>query len=108
MSSSSSSINFPEGVQLPHIPGPPDGALPPGEICYSCNVGDLPLSISKRSVDDALNNKATSDTTATTKDKIVGPPLNNKLEPTEAIKVSSRSNEFFINVSVKLFVFNHG
>lgn len=90
MSSSSSSINFPEGVQLPHIPGPPDGALPPGEICYSCNVGDLPLSISKRSIDDALNNKATSDTTATVKDKIFGPPIN-KLEYTKDLKLQDQS-----------------
>lgn len=90
MSSSSSSINFPEGVQLPHIPGPPDGALPPGEICYSCNVGDLPLSISKRSIDDALNNKATSDTTATVKDKIFGPPIN-KLEHTKDLKLQDQS-----------------
>lgn len=47
---------FPEGIDLPHVAGPPGGALPPGERCYSCNVGDLPLikERSKRSLDDIL------------------------------------------------------
>ncbi|XP_014779258.1 fibrillin-1 [Octopus bimaculoides] len=58
-----SAPNIPEGMELPHIPGPPDGSLPPGEVCYSCNVGDIPLGQrSKRSVD---MNRSTSDFVAT-------------------------------------------
>ncbi|CAI9740245.1 fibrillin-2-like, isoform X2 [Octopus vulgaris] len=58
-----SAPNIPEGMELPHIPGPPDGSLPPGEVCYSCNVGDIPLNQrSKRSAD---MNRSTSDFVAT-------------------------------------------
>ena len=47
---------FPEGVELPHETGAGTGDLPPGEGCYSCNIGDIPLDIplskrAKRSVD---------------------------------------------------------
>ncbi|KAL5004007.1 hypothetical protein ScPMuIL_017463 [Solemya velum] len=47
---------FPDGIELPHVPGPSDGSLPEGEGCYSCNVGDIPLSErNKRSLGDVLN-----------------------------------------------------
>ena len=47
---------FPDGVELPHELGPATGELPPGEGCYSCNVGDVPLEVplskrAKRSAD---------------------------------------------------------
>ena len=47
---------FPEGVELPHETGTGTGDLPPGEGCYSCNVGDIPLDLplskrAKRSAD---------------------------------------------------------
>ena len=32
-------------TELPHEAGPGRGELPPGEGCYSCNVGDIPLNI---------------------------------------------------------------
>ena len=45
------STMFPEGVELPHETGAGTGELPPGEGCYSCNIGDIPLDLplSKRS-----------------------------------------------------------
>ena len=47
---------FPEGVELPHEAGAATGDLPPGEGCYSCNIGDVPLEVplskrAKRSAD---------------------------------------------------------
>ncbi|KAL4228223.1 Fibrillin-1 [Mactra antiquata] len=36
---------FPPGVELPHEQAPGIGELPPGEGCYSCNVGDAPLEV---------------------------------------------------------------
>ena len=47
---------FPDGVQLPHETGPGSGELPPGEGCYTCNVGDIPLDLplskrAKRSIE---------------------------------------------------------
>ena len=31
--------SFPPGVELPHVPHPEgETGLPPGEVCYECNV----------------------------------------------------------------------
>ena len=53
---------FPEGTELPHETGLGEGELPPGEGCYSCNVGDKPLDVplskrNKRSVQAFLDSE---------------------------------------------------
>ncbi|XP_052281301.1 fibrillin-2-like [Dreissena polymorpha] len=53
---------FPPGVNLPHESSLGTGELPPGEGCYSCNIGDarLEVPLSKRTKRGIVQNEVSS------------------------------------------------
>ncbi|XP_052213501.1 fibrillin-1-like [Dreissena polymorpha] len=53
---------FPPGVNLPDESSLGTGELPPGEVCYSCNIGDarLEVPLSKRTKRGIVQNEVSS------------------------------------------------